>query len=151
MAKKIFFFTAFISLFFILYGESRKFFCLSDGKCITVWKTYNNVCYIIPGKYYGIVRPSSHSFIQTTNNNILDIIWIENSDDLIINSDNDSNIIVKNSSQGTKFIKYNINKVYNDSSFTYIDGPYHRYKKSVNYLNIFISENYAVGKNGKKL
>ena len=150
MTKKVIFFTAFVGLLFILYGESRNFFCLGNGKCITVWKTYNNVCYIIHGKYYGMLKPSCHSYIQTTNKNILDIIWIANSDTLIVNSDDDSNVIVKNSLQGTKFIKYNINKAYNDSSFTYF-GTYHRYKKSVDYLNIFIKENYAMDKNGKKL
>ena len=102
-------------------------------------------------QYYGMLRPSSQSYIQTSNRNIIDIIWIANSHDLIVNSDDDSNVIVKNSLQGNKFIKYNVNKASNDGSFTYLDGTYHRYIKSVDYMNIFIEENYAMDKNGKKL
>ena len=54
----------------IWYGESRRFFCLSNGRCLTVWKTYNNVCYIVPGKYYGLVRPAD-GYMQCSNTNLI--------------------------------------------------------------------------------
>lgn len=149
--KKISVIFLIIILFILIwYGESRKFFCLEGDKCVTVWKTYNNVCYIVPGKYYGIVRPSSYNYIQTTNINDLDIIWKVNSDSIIVNSD-DTTFIVNNSSKGIKIIKYNLNKKYNDSLLTSFDGKYHRYKKDVDYVSIFIKENYAIDKNGNKL
>jgi hypothetical protein len=134
----------------IWFGESRKFFCLNNGKCITVWKTFNNVCYIIPGKYIGIFGPSSYSYIQTTNIHNFDIIWKSNSDSIIVNSD-DSTFIVNNFSKGVGIIKYSQNKKYNDSLFTYFDGNYHRYKKGISYISVFVKENYAVDFNGKKL
>jgi len=57
MKRKLLFFALGITLLVTWFGESRKFFCLEDGNCVTVWKTFNG-CYIIPGKYYGIVKPS---------------------------------------------------------------------------------------------
>jgi hypothetical protein len=76
MKKMILFFFIVILLLFGWYGESRKFFCLEDGKCITVWKTYNNVCYVIPGKYYGLWAPSNN-FIKTSNLNELTIFFTD--------------------------------------------------------------------------
>src|ERR1700720_4395948 len=74
MKKLLLCLSIFIILALIWYGESRKFFCLNNGKCVTVWKTYNNVCYIIPGRYYGIIRPSDN-FIESSNNNFLTIYF----------------------------------------------------------------------------
>ena len=42
---------AVVVLSLIWYGESRKFFCLDNGGCVSVWETLNHVCYIIPGRY----------------------------------------------------------------------------------------------------
>ncbi len=149
MKKLLLIFFALIIIAIIWYGESRKFFCLDNGKCVTVWKTFNNICYIIPGKYYGIMRPSTYSYIKTTNINNLDIIWKAHSDSIVVNSD-DSVFIVNNFSKGVKINKYNLNEKYNDSLFTYFDGKYNRYRKGINYISIFIQENYATDKDGKK-
>ena len=72
--KKRYLFLCFLVGLAIWYGESRKFFCLGGGRCVTVWKTYNNVCYIIPGRYYGIVRPSD-TYIQAANTTLLTIYF----------------------------------------------------------------------------
>ncbi|MFM1775104.1 MAG: hypothetical protein RJA53_714 [Bacteroidota bacterium] len=117
----------------IWFGESRSFFCLNNSRCITVWKTFNNVCYIIPGKYFGFIKPSTSSFIQTTNINNVDIIWNSNFDTILVNTD-DSNLIVHNFSKSVRIIKYSQNKSYNDSLFTYFNGNYHRYKKGLPYI-----------------
>jgi hypothetical protein len=84
MKRLLLIFSILIIVVLIWYGESRKFFCLNNSKCVTVWKTYNNVCYIVPGKYYGLIKPSSRSYIKTTNVNNLDIIWKSSSDSIIV-------------------------------------------------------------------
>ena len=62
---------AIISLF-IWYGESRKFFKLTNGEYITLWKTYNNTSFIVRGKYYGLLPPSGNH-LRTSNINSLSI------------------------------------------------------------------------------
>ena len=150
MKRILLFFIIIIALLIIWLGESRRFFCLSDGKCVTVWKTYNDICYIIPGKYYGIVRPASINYIKTSNLSDADIIWLPDSKVIIANI-NDSAIIVNNSPTSMKIVNYNFNKDHNDTLFTYFDGKYHRYKKNNEYISVFIKENYALDKNGKSL
>lgn len=44
----------FIAAFLVWFDLSRAFYCLSDDKCVTVWKRLGNKCYVVPGKYYGI-------------------------------------------------------------------------------------------------
>ena len=65
-----------ISIIFglLLWSElSRDFYCLEKDKCITVWKTSWG-CYIIPGKYYGLISPSD-DYIKTTNTQYLTIYF----------------------------------------------------------------------------
>jgi hypothetical protein len=132
------------------FGESRKFFCLDNGRCITVWKTYNGVCYIIPGKYYGILRPSSSNYIQTSNLSDADIIWQKDSSDMIVSIESNSKIINQSFTRD-KILDYNSNKTYYDSVFTYYDGKYRRYNKGLDRMSIFIRDNYAIDKDGKHL
>jgi hypothetical protein len=72
--KKLLIFFSVLLLIVIWNGESRKFYCLDNETCVTVWKTYNNACFIIPGKYYGIIKPS-RNHIETTNTNLLTIYF----------------------------------------------------------------------------
>ena len=74
MKKFILFTLLFFCFLLIWYGESRKFLCLDDGHCVTVWKTYNNVCYIIPGRYYGLLGPN-RDHIQASNTMLIDIFF----------------------------------------------------------------------------
>ena len=150
MKRVLLYLTVIIVLTLIWYGESRKFFCLDKGRCVTVWKTYNDVCYIIPGKYYGLLKPSSANYIQTTNLSDVDIIWQRGSSGMIVSVDDNSKIINQSSEQD-KIVNYNIHKMYYDSLFTYFDGKYRRYNKGLDYMSIFIKENYATDKEGKHL
>lgn len=140
----------FLVVVLFCYGESRKIFCLENGRCITVWKTYNDICYIVPGKYYGLMKPSFENYIRTNNLNNLDIIWTKNTDSLIVNL-SDSDALIINSFKGVKFFKYSLNSKYNDSVFTYLDRGYRRYRKEVDYMSIFLKDYYATDRNGKKL
>jgi len=103
----------------IWYGESRNFSCTDSGKCVTVWKTYNNVCYVIPDKYYGLLKPSSRNYIKTTNKSLgVDLIWTKGSDTIIAQVDGDSQII-NNVSNKTVIANYQSNEKYNDSIYTF--------------------------------
>ena len=64
----------------------------------------------------------------------------------IIVSIEEKNIIKKSSD--------NLLEVYDEKkndSLTYFDEHYTRYKKGVNYISLYIKENYATDKNGKKI
>jgi hypothetical protein len=133
------------------YGESRHFYCLDNGKCITVWKTYNNVCYIMPGKYYGIIKPSDN-YIQTTNTNNLTIFFtaempnllvIQSEDALEINNKNKKNYLLLDYSKATSrfdsiFYKRNAQK-------------FNEIKDNARLIDLDIHENYAIDKDGRHL
>jgi len=132
---------------FVWLDQSRHFYCLSDKQCFTVWKRLGNKCYIIPGKYFGIFRPSH--YIETTNNIYVDVIR-RGDTSLLVNTG--KNIEILDQSIHTQLIDwYGNDRVRNDSLYTFFDGKYRRYKKEVEYIGVNIEENYAVDKSGKKL
>lgn len=59
--------------------------------------------------------------------------------------------IVNQSSNFSTIVNYDIDKAHNDSLFTYFDGEYHRYKKNIRFISIFVKENYATDNDGKHL
>lgn len=135
----------------VWYGESRKFFCLSNGRCITVWKTYNNTCYIIPGKYYSPSKPSLN-YIESTNTNGLTFFftdalpntWIYSSEQNIkANNDNRSKWV---------FYDYSSNKkkfdgiLYKPKAQKFSD-----IKENVELIEVYVLGNYATDKKGKKI
>ena len=52
----------------------KNTYCLSDDKCVTVWKRENGEAYIIFGKHKGQKTPSDN-YIQTTNDNAITMIY----------------------------------------------------------------------------
>ncbi len=134
-----------ITIFFIAvwYGELRTFVPLQNGKYVTVWKTYNNDCYIVIGKYYGLLKPSlDHAYIKTTNtSSAVDLIWKTDSDTILAQVDSGS-VIYSSISAKVKIIDYNLNKVYNDNLYTYFDAKLKvkRYKKNINIVSVPINE-----------
>lgn len=132
-------------IFFIAawYGESRRFVPLPNGSYVTVWKTYNNRCYVIADKYYGLLTPSlNHTYIKTTNTSLgVDLIWKKDSDTLLAQVDSGS-VIYSHASSKFKIIDYNLNKMYNDSVYTYVDDKrkVKCYKKNINLVSVPINE-----------
>jgi hypothetical protein len=129
---------------FVVYNlESRKFICLGDGKCVTVWKTYNNNCYVIIGKYYGLFKPSfNRSYVKTTNTSLgIDLIWEKESKTIIVQLDSGS-VINNSDSAKVQIINYNLNKAYNDSVYTYFDNKLRvrRYKRNIVIISAPINE-----------
>jgi len=117
--------------------------------CVTVWKTYNNVCYVIPFKYYGLLKPSDN-YILTTNMSDLDILLSAEPKTIIVAKD-DETVIVNNSKKKILIIDYDSRKKYFDSLYTYFDRQYSRYKKQTIYIQLHVKENYATDNNGRKL
>jgi hypothetical protein len=69
------------SVFFII--EDRKFIRINEKKYITVWKIFGR-CFIMPYKYYGLIRPDKN-YIETTALNTVTIIYDRNSSaDLVL-------------------------------------------------------------------
>lgn len=131
----------------------RSFYCLSEDKCITVWKKDNNSAFIILGKYYSAKKPSDNYVRLNDITNAVDwyasVIFTKN-DKLLVDVVNDKTKVVSKSSKGIIEL-YNNKKTLNDSLYTYFDGKYRRYKNNVEYISIDIKENYATDKTGNKI
>ncbi len=141
MKKIIFVFVLFFIAIIIWLFECRKFYFLGDENCVTVWKTFGGKCYIIPYRYYGVFKPNG-SYIVTTNNANIDMIWMDKSDSIIFLS-NGKYIIVNDLKYKKKIIDYNNNVNYFNKLFIEASGSYNRYKKNVNVISIDIKENYT--------
>lgn len=151
MKRILLFFALFLIVLIIWVGESRKFYCLRNGGCVTVWKTYNRTCYIIPGKYYGIVRPSG-PYIESPIANFVTIFFsTELSKTVIFRSSEEVRI---NNAVNNEVAFYDYMK---DTSrfdtLLYVPNPKNRVdlKANAEILDIDIHEDYARDKSGKKL
>ncbi|MGY4538178.1 hypothetical protein ACVW0P_002598 [Mucilaginibacter sp. UYNi724] len=150
MKKPIFIIVIAAIILFIGAGEKRNFYCLKDAGCVTVWKTYGKVCYIIPGKYYGILKPAN-DFIETANDNNITVFFApEITNGLIFRSDH--NVKVYNGIKKHTLLNYNQDKkkyermLYSKNARNNADT-----KGGVNLIDIFIRENFALDKNGQLL
>lgn len=134
-------------------NEVRSFYCLSGGKCITVWKIENNSAFIILGKYNSSKTPSDDYIKLIDITNAVDwyaSVIFSKDDKLLVDVVDDNTKVISQSSKGTIEL-YNNKKTLNDSLYTYFDGKYRRYKNDVEYISIDIKENYATDKTGKKI
>jgi hypothetical protein len=150
MLQKISGIILFLFLILAFWAEqSRSFYCLSEGKCVTVWKRSGNKCYIILNKYYGIFKPNDN-YIKTTNTAFVHIIWTDDNR-LLIDIEDTAEIIQPSSDKALVIEHYSNDKILNDSLYTYFDGKYNRYNKRVNYISLHIKESYAIDSAGNKL
>lgn len=151
MKRVMLYFSIFILLIVGWYGESRSFFCLDNGKCITVWKTYNNVCYIIPGKYYGLLKPSEN-VIESSNNNNLTIYFTSELPNAFVYK-SEQELKINNSKKG-EFIFYDYNSdVKKFDTILYIPNAKKNndIKSNAQLIDVFIRDNFALDKDGKRL
>jgi hypothetical protein len=134
----------------IWFGEKRKFFLIGT-EYVTLWKTYNNVSYLIPGKYFGLTKPSS-GYIRTSNTNNLTLYISEKIPRTIIFKNEDS-VEVNTSSNKSDIVfeKYMNNPekfhaiLFNPGGHTYKD-----LSTDAHVLDIIIKENYAMNEAGQK-
>jgi hypothetical protein len=68
---------------FLWFDQSRTFFKAANGAYITMWKRYGGTCYLIPGKYFGVTKPSD-GYIETDNLNDLTIYYSNKLPNLIL-------------------------------------------------------------------
>ena len=103
-----------------------------------------NKYYDIFSNFYSSKEIPKNNYIAARNIDFVDVIFIDQNK--IIVSIEEKNIIKKSSD--------NLLEVYDEKkndSLTYFDEHYTRYKKGVNYISLYIKENYATDKNGKKI
>ncbi len=144
-----------IIFFLVWFDQSRSFYCLSSGECVTVWKRLGNNCFVIPNKYYGIFKPSS-SFIETSNSQYLTLYFTDKLPKKIIVRNQGSS----NSQKG----KYTINNEeksswriveYSDEYKSQIYNPdalkFNDIKTGVKYIDLNIKQDYATNKTGEKI
>ncbi|WP_255555287.1 hypothetical protein [Flavobacterium sp. NKUCC04_CG] len=129
----------YVILFFLFIcfaiDQSRSFYKLEDGKEVTVWKRIGGICYVIPYKYYGIIKPSSCA-IETVNTGGITLIWYNGK--LIVNTDSKMKII----NNGDCILEDYMNKKdENDSIFLYSDNGIDKLKSDLKYLSIYILDN----------
>jgi hypothetical protein len=147
MMKKFWFFISLIILILVGINESRRFICLNDGKCITIWKTFNG-CYVIPGKYYGCLKPSDKNYIEATSKGSFAIIWPKKSRTVIVDF-SENYKIVNQSLSYEKINDYNSNKTHNDSLFTKVQGHYRVYKDNVEFITVDLNDYFVSNSGGK--
>jgi hypothetical protein len=149
--KKLFLYTIItLAVLSFWFGESRHFYCL-DNRCITVWKTFNDVCYIVPGKYYGLLKPSG-SFIRTTNTNLLSIFFSKQMPKTLFVKNEYEIKIFKGEVDGWVFVDYNGSQPKYDSLFYKPNAKkFNDLKAEADFIELNVQENYAFNKNGKRL
>lgn len=126
----------------------KSFYCLSDEKCVTVWKRTDGEIYIVPGKFESRKEPTD-DYVKVLNSRFetIHLIFLQNGK-LLIDLDENATVIKQNSNRNIEL--YKDNKPLNDSLYTYFDGKYNRYKNEVDFISINIEKNYATDKNGTK-
>nr|WP_294988324.1 hypothetical protein [uncultured Sediminibacterium sp.] len=149
--NKIFFFILLVGVVLFWFGEKRKFYQFGDGKYLTVWKTYGGVCYIIPGKYFGIIKPSD-GYIQSPITDAIVLFSSKQFGDTIVYNSLSSVTPVNSISKHIYFLDLNLEKerVY---PFLYENTMTKatEVKQGVKYLHVLIRDNFAIGKNGIRL
>ncbi|MBL7760514.1 MAG: hypothetical protein JNK08_07445 [Sediminibacterium sp.] len=152
--KKLIIIGIIIALLVVWIGEKRKFYHIGNNKYVTVWKTFGGVCYVVPDKYYGLVKPSDN-FIETTNDNYLVLFFSQEVPNQIIYWKNRQDKLVKIKNKSTDkivFVDYMSN---HDSLRNLLYKPNPKnvrdLKDNAYLLDINIEANTASDKEGKDL
>ncbi len=149
--KKIFLIIFIFGAILFWFGEKRKFYQFGNGKYITVWKTYGATCYIISGKYYGIIKPSD-GYIQSPITDGIVLFSSKQLGDTIVYNSLYRVVPVNSKNKHIYFLDLNLVKerVYPYLYETTVKQAA-EVKQGVKYLHVFIRDNYAIGINGKRL
>lgn len=144
-----------VIVFLVWFDQSRSFYCLTSGDCVTVWKRLGNKCYVIPGKYYGVFKPSS-SFIETTNSQYLTLYFTDELPEKIVvrnqgssKSQHGGYVINNKEKSNWEIVEYSDDYkplIYNPEAQKFNDV-----KAGANYIDLDIKQNYAINKKGEKI
>jgi hypothetical protein len=133
----------------------RSFYCLSDDKCVTIWKTGNGEVYIIPFKYKGNKTPSV-SHIKTINKQFLTLYFSKEFPKKIIVRDegnlesNKKMYSIENRVKGEwEFLEYS--REYKTILYKPGATKFKDVRLNTDYITLNIQENYATDKTGKKI
>lgn len=118
----------------IAYDQSRTYYCLASGHCVTVWKRLGGICYVAFGKYQDVLKPNQS--IATTNDNAVTIIY--DGDDCIVSNDFGRDVTINNLKH-LKYYSYNQRQSFIDKY--YVSG---KIKPGLKYFQIDIKESFAV-------
>lgn len=125
----------------IWQDQSRDYYCFSDGKCFTIWKRVGTRnCYLIPGRYHGVVAPKDGYVVKTDMSKYLGVISDKKRPDKII-VEGDSSCALIQTKPG-RIVFYNDeggNKEF-DSLYAH-DGSH--YNHDVEYYSVDLFEMYA--------
>ncbi len=120
------------AILYLIIDQSRSFYKLEEGKEVTVWKRIGGKCYVIPYKYYGIIKPISCA-IESVNTGGVTLIWYNGR--LIVDTDSKMKIINK----GDCLLEDYMNKKHkNDSIFLWNDDGVFKLKSDLKYISISI-------------
>lgn len=135
VVKILSFIILFSGIIYLIIDQSRSFYKLESGKEVTVWKRIGGKCYVIPYKYYGIIKPSS-CVIETVNTGGVTLIWYN--ERLIVDTNSKMKII----NNGDCVLEdYMDKKDENDSIFLWNDNGTNKLKSDLKYLSVYILDN----------
>ena len=124
-------------LIFYLF-QKRNYYCLTEDKFITVWKTAEGA-FIIPGKYTSWFKPKDN-YIKTDNLNAVTILYYDKEPqfDYIISNDFDKSMEIHMSNYKIKYYEFK------DRNSLFIEKYYENnmMKPGVDGLSIDIGELY---------
>jgi len=133
----------------------RSFYCLSEDKCVTVWKTGNNEVYIVPFKYEKNKKPDV-SYLKTINKQFLTLYFSKELPNKIVVRDegnlvsNNKMFSIENKVSGEwEFLEYS--DKYKAVLYKPDATKFKDVKLNTDYLTLNIQENYATDKSGKKI
>lgn len=120
---------------YLIIDQSRSFYKLENDKEVTVWKRIGGKCYVIPYKYYGIIKPSG-CYIETVNTSGFTLIWHQGK--IVVNTDAKMKIIGNNN---CNLQDYMDNKLENNSLYLWNDAGVFKLKSDLKYISIYILDN----------
>lgn len=135
--KRIFVFVIVILIFYLCLFESRKFYCIDESHCVTVWGRY-----VIPRKYYGIINPTDNYVKVSLSVTDLDLIWYDNSKRILVNCSQEFSIF-NNDNSKLRIEDYRFREKFYDSVLTHVEKNYCVYNDSVVEIAINMKEGYS--------
>jgi hypothetical protein len=147
--KKIFLYIVLPIIVLIFWlCENRKIYCV-DNRCVTVWKTFGGTAYVVPRRYYGLIKPSDNFIITENSNDDVTIYWSRELPNTMIfrsESQKQYHIINKDTTQLTIADYKSDVKKFHDILYK-PDAKYHRdIKEGAHFIDMDIFENYVSGK-----
>ncbi len=140
---------------FLASDGVKLYYCVSDNKCVTVWKKTNGDVYVIPDKYEGNAAPSI-SYIKTINKQFLTLYFSEEIPYKIVVRDegnlesNQKRYTIENIERGEwSLLEYS--EEYKSILYEPDAEKFKDVKSATEYLTINIYENYATDKTGRKI